>query len=51
MERLPAMDKWAKCFAYFFGFIIFGPGVICCLKLWIVNKDPMFFCYYIQKIN
>lgn len=51
MERKPAMEKWGKFLVYFFGFIIFGPGVICCLKLWIVNQDPRFFCQYMQKIT
>ncbi|GFT48270.1 uncharacterized protein NPIL_265051 [Nephila pilipes] len=45
------ISKWIKFFGYFFSFIIFGPGIICSIKLIIVNKNPQFFCPYLQNLN
>lgn len=45
--------KLKKCIFFitlFSVFIVFGPGIICCLKLAITDKFPMFFCMYHQKM-
>lgn len=44
------LPKWIYFTSWFSVFIVFGPGIICCLKLLILDEYPLFFCPYHQRM-
>lgn len=43
------MQKWIYVASAFSVFVVFGPGVICCIKLLIEDEYPLFFCSHHQS--